>query len=108
MERDLIRRDRFGTIGFLAPEALVGFKKIDYKVDTWSLGVLLFLMISGELPFNGSELQIKQQTLKKDIKFDDPIWENYSPAALDLISNLLRKDCNHRLTLNEILDHQWL
>ena len=56
MDKELIRRDKFGTLGFVAPEALVGFKKIDYKIDTWSLGALLFYMITGKLPFYGNEL----------------------------------------------------
>lgn len=43
--------DSVGTLCFAAPEILLG-KKYDMKVDIWSLGILMYLLLSGELPFN--------------------------------------------------------
>ena len=79
------RSGKFGTRGYTAPEALVGYRKLDFKIDCWSLGVILYnLVCGGVMPFEGTAQQVKFQTLNRKPEFDDLGWQRLSPSALDL------------------------
>ena len=97
---------RAGTQLYMAPEVLD--KDYSNACDTWSLGVILYIMLSGLLPFEGttdSEIEESIRTLKYD--FDDEVWDNSSEEVRDLISKMLvyEKD---RITPKEALNHPWL
>ena len=81
-----------GTLAYVAPEVLAqeGYNK---EVDVWSAGVILYLMLSGTLPFDSdSKTEIYEQTLKADLKFDEPrsVWPLISEEAKDVISQLMK------------------
>jgi len=97
---------RAGTALYMAPEVLN--KDYSNACDTWSLGVILYIMLSGLLPFEGtSDADIEEsiKTLRYD--FEDEVWEEKSEEVKDLISKMLvyEKD---RITPKEALNHPWL
>ncbi|VDN06762.1 unnamed protein product [Thelazia callipaeda] len=99
------------TAQFVAPEVL---KKQGYDMncDVWSLGVLLYTMLSGETPFATSDGDTPQKILKRvgDGKFslNDAAWNNISEQAKDLVQSLLHVDPSKRLSAKQILIHPWI
>ncbi|KAI8824952.1 kinase-like domain-containing protein [Fimicolochytrium jonesii] len=85
-----------GTIEFMAPEVLDDHRKGGYEkaVDYWSLGVMLFDMLTGSPPFTGhNRRKIMDGILKKKV-----VWPKYlTPQARDLCNKLLQKNPSKRL-----------
>lgn len=99
------RRETFcGTLDYLPPE-MVHNKRYHSRVDIWGLGVLLYEFLVGKPPFEDNS---EKGTYKK-IKTGTPVFPpNLTKEAKDLISRLLHKDPNHRLTLDDVLKHPWV
>ena len=96
---------RAGTWLYMAPEVLNN----DYSNawDTWSLGVILYIMLWGSLPFEGSnDSEIEESIKALNYDFDDEVWESISAEAKDLISKMLVYE-NQRITPKEALTHPW-
>ena len=97
---------KVGTIYYVAPEVLMG--NYDYKCDMWSLGVLLFTMLSGHLPFFDETVGEVYKKLKSGLySFEKPVWNTVSDSAKNLISNLLRVNTEERYSATEALHHDW-
>ena len=95
-----------GTPYYMAPEVLEGM--YDNKCDTWSLGVLLYVFMSGYLPFQGdnrNDVFYKIQNAK--YHFDHKEFKDCSADALDLIRRLLIVDPKKRFSSSEALKHDW-
>lgn len=97
-----------GTPSYVAPE-IIESSGYDYKVDCWSLGVILYVMLCGFPPFYDDDNN-KLFSLIKNSKYEfpSPYWDDISDSAKDLISKLLVVDSSKRLTTEEILKHPWL
>ncbi|GAB7357780.1 hypothetical protein MBLNU459_g0428t1 [Dothideomycetes sp. NU459] len=94
-----------GTICYSAPEMLKGEKYAGEKVDVWSLGIILYALLVGELPFDEDDETVTKTRILKE----DPKWPEYLPeAAKELVSKLLSKRPLLRPTLADILRHPWL
>ena len=92
-----------GTMEYLAPEVFSG--EYGKECDVWSLGVMLFQLSSGECPFQGKNIQeMKSKILKETVKIPDHLSEELK----DLLLKMLEKDPSKRITLVELLSHQWI
>ena len=92
-----------GTPAYASPEMLQG-KKYTASSDVWSLGVLLYAMVAGELPFSDENMQ----RLMKRIVFTEPRYpEDLSPQLRNLLEKLFQKDPESRITLEKIKEHPW-
>ena len=99
--------DGYGTLSYVAPEVLL---RIPYnkEVDIWSMGIILYYMLCGKVPFSGSnEATIAKSICYKDLDFDEDLWEVRSRKVMDLIEKLLVKDPSERITIDEFLNHSW-
>ena len=62
----------------------------DYKIDYWSLGVMIYKLVSGLFPFNSDKIQqIYKSIINCHYNFDSKVWNNVSSECKDLICNLL-------------------
>jgi calcium-dependent protein kinase len=100
-------RDLVGSPYYVAPEVLK--KNYGYEADMWSLGVILYILLSGLPPFWGdTEDQIFKMVLKGKIDFQTDPWPKVSEEAKDCVRKLLNQDVSKRPTASEILKHPWL
>ncbi|CAD8054893.1 unnamed protein product [Paramecium primaurelia] len=95
-----------GTPMYMAPEVIKG--SYDEKCDIWSLGVLLFTLLSGHLPFHGdTKEELYDNIQKANISFDSAIWSHISSEAKDIIKRMLSKQPGQRPTSKELVKHNW-
>ena len=98
-------KTKVGTAYYVSPEILQG----DYteKCDIWSAGVILYIFLSGDPPFNGpSDSAIYGKIAQMKFNFPDKKWKNISKEAKDLISHMIAPE-NVRYTAKEVLAHPW-
>ncbi|XP_064404660.1 ribosomal protein S6 kinase alpha-3-like isoform X2 [Halichondria panicea] len=99
------------TANFVAPEVL---KKQGYDaaIDIWSLGILLYTMLSGTTPFASGPEDTAQQILSRIGEGKIPLsggnWDSVSPSAKDLVLRMLHVDPNQRWSAAQILSHPWI
>ena len=94
----------YGTAYYLAPEVIGG--SYTEKVDLWSIGVILYIMLSGKAPFAGRtdrEIIAKVKTGKYSMDKEDATWKRVSPEAQDLIKKLMCMDPVARLSAAQAL-----
>ena len=93
-----------GTPIYLAPE-MINRKGHDEKVDIWCIGVLLFELSTGRVPFQGNNIDILKYNIR-NMKISWP--SDIDREAKDLISKILKYNPNDRLTVEEILRHPFI
>ncbi|KAJ0001177.1 hypothetical protein NQD34_006197 [Periophthalmus magnuspinnatus] len=101
-------REILGTPEYVAPEIL-NYEPISTATDMWSIGVLIYIMLTGESPFLGDN---KQETFLNisqiNVDYSEETFEGISPLAVDFIKTLLVKNPRVRATAEECLTHPWL
>jgi len=96
---------KVGTAYYVPPEILAG--KYNEKCDIWSAGVILYILLSGEPPFNASNDNLIYAKIKKiDFSFPDNKWKHISNEAKDLLSKMIVKE-DVRLSASQVLKHPW-
>ncbi|MBA0769449.1 hypothetical protein Gotri_018181 [Gossypium trilobum] len=98
-----------GSPLYMAPE-IIQNKKYDAKADLWSVGAILFQLITGKPPFDGNnQLQLFQNILRStELQFPEGALEKLHPDCVNLCRSLLRHDPVERLTFREFFDHKFL
>lgn len=98
-----------GTPGYLAPEILERWPAYDVKCDIWSVGVILFLLLGGYLPFDDDdEDKVFDRTRNGQYDFRPQFWRHISSGAKDLVSQCLTINPNKRATAAGALKHGWM
>merc|ERR1712137_1492819 len=120
-----------GSAEFMAPEIVEAFIedteedfKYDKRCDLWSLGVMMYILLSGYPPFSGScgqdcawaaggqcdrcQMNLFTNIQQGKFEFHSKEWAHISPQAKDLIKRLLVKSAKRRLSARDVLSHEWL
>ncbi|XP_076318715.1 serine/threonine-protein kinase D1-like isoform X2 [Tachypleus tridentatus] len=100
------RRSLVGTPAYLAPE-VVRNKGYNRSLDMWSVGVIIYVSLSGTFPFNEEE-DIHDQIQNATFMYPPNPWKEISLSAVDLIQNLLQVKTRKRYTVDKSLCHPWL
>jgi len=109
--QDALIQGTCGSLNYVAPEVLSA-QPYTKACDLWSLGVILYAMLGGYLPFYEEDIGGRAKTFQK-IKqgiydFDDPVWFLVSDLAKSVIKGLLTVKVAARLKCKELAKHQWL
>lgn len=96
-----------GTLEYMAPE--VFDSSYDEKCDIWSLGVLLYVLISGNSPFGADTDDLVRLNIKQaKYEMTSRAWRDVSSAAKDFIGKVLVKNPKKRVSAEEALKHPWV
>jgi len=97
----------YGTPYYIAPEILAG--EYNEKCDIWSLGVLLFILLSGKPPFDGTtDDEILENVQKGVYKITGSQWKLISKEGIELVKQMLKYDPETRISAKDALNHPWV
>jgi len=100
-----------GTPFYVAPDILLATDETGYgsNVDMWAVGVLLYILLSGRLPFSGdSDDELYKAILEGNLVWKSPQFDEVSADAKDLISHLIIVDTAKRYTAEQALKHPFI
>ncbi|KAG8002005.1 Serine/threonine-protein kinase D2 [Nibea albiflora] len=100
------RRSVVGTPAYLAPEVLLN-QGYNRSLDMWSVGVIMYVSLSGTFPFNEDE-DINDQIHNAAFMYPPNPWKQISSDAIDLINNLLQVKMRKRYSVDKSLSHVYL
>jgi len=95
-----------GTLSYIAPEVLD--MQGTQQSDQWSLGVIVFVMLCGYMPFSGAEMEQMKKISEGTYKMSKERWKSISPDAIDFVRRLLRVNPKLRLTAEDALEHPFI
>ncbi|OMJ74003.1 hypothetical protein SteCoe_23900 [Stentor coeruleus] len=99
-------KEPVGTVYYISPEVIS--EKYTEKCDMWSCGILAYMILCGEVPFDGnSDIEIIKSIQTKNISFNQAIWLQNSIESRDFILKLLCPE-NIRMTALQALNHPWI
>ncbi|XP_072535022.1 myosin light chain kinase, smooth muscle-like isoform X2 [Salminus brasiliensis] len=96
-----------GTPEFVAPE-VISYEPVDLATDMWSIGVICYILLSGESPFQGSnDAETLALVTAASWEFD-PEFDDITDEAKDFICKLLKKEKRARMSCEQALAHSWM
>jgi len=97
-----------GTPAYVAPEVLMR-KGYNNQCDLWSVGVILYLLVSGYPPFYGSDLnKLCRRIVRGNFDYRPKPFKNVSKEAKEVIDGLLRVKPDKRLTSEQLMKNAWV
>ncbi len=103
-------KEAIGTITYLAPEVFT-HKPYNHKVDIWSIGIILYFLLSGFLPFDDENLDqdiIAKKVVFSHQEYPKDVFGDISNSCLRLIDKCLEKNPDKRISINEFLKDEWV
>ena len=98
-------KTKVGTAYYVSPEILSG--NYTHLCDIWSAGVILYILLSGDPPFNGAnDNEIYTKISQMKFSFPERKWKNISNDAKDLLCHMIVPE-NERYTAEQVLAHPW-
>lgn len=96
-----------GSPYYVAPEVIDG-SSYGNECDIWSLGVIMYILLSGEFPFVGSTMNQLYANMKRfNLNFESSTWDNISEEAITLIKQCLTVNQKKRITAAKALRSPW-
>ncbi|XP_063760591.1 myosin light chain kinase, smooth muscle isoform X2 [Eleginops maclovinus] len=108
LEGDTPLKVMHGTPEFVAPE-VINYEPVCLTTDMWSIGVICYILLSGESPFQGNnDVETLSLVTAAQWEFDEESFDEITEEAKNFISSLLSKDTRRRMTCEEALAHPWM
>mmetsp|Transcript_25206 Transcript_25206/g.58705 ORF Transcript_25206/g.58705 Transcript_25206/m.58705 type:complete len:550 (-) Transcript_25206:161-1810(-) len=95
-----------GTLSYVAPEVLN--KCYTSQCDMWSLGVIVFILLAGYMPFSGSEQQQTRNIARGKYTMKPERWSSVSKEGVEFTKSLLQVNPSSRLSAQAALEHRWV
>ena len=106
-DKSKMMKTRVGTLSYTAPEILA-HKPYDHRVDYWSLGVIMYILVCGYPPFDGeTDYDVSDSITNDRLEFDHEDWNHVGKHTQDLVKKLLLKDPKERGNCNDIIKNVW-
>ncbi|XP_050078725.1 testis-specific serine/threonine-protein kinase 3-like [Anopheles maculipalpis] len=96
-----------GSIAYTAPEVLKGIPYDPKAHDMWSLGCVLFIMVSGTMPFDESNIAVTIGHQERK-QYGYPSDMTLNPTIMDLIDRLIEPDVSLRATVSQVANDPWV
>lgn len=98
-----------GSAAYAPPEIVSGIPYDPMKADVWSLGIILFIILNGVMPFDDTNLKklVEDQT-KKNYKMKDSIEAKLSSECKKVMVKSLEPDTNARWRITDVINSKWL
>lgn len=107
--RRILSQTYCGSAAYAAPEVVNGTPYNPKLSDVWSLGIILFIMLNASMPFDDSNLRkLLKDQMTKNWVFRSRVRDTLSSTAKSLVRHLLEPDLTQRLTLDRVIQHDWL
>uniref|UniRef100_A0A3P8Z337 non-specific serine/threonine protein kinase n=1 Tax=Esox lucius TaxID=8010 RepID=A0A3P8Z337_ESOLU len=103
-DRSALMNTFCGSVAYTAPEILLCRKYCGEQADLWSLGVILYAMVMGKLPYHEKHPRKLIQLIRKELPFNHPI----SSGCQELIQKLLQWQPSARIPLHQVTTHHWM
>lgn len=101
--------EQCGTPAYIAPEIISDSGYKGFTADTWSLGVLLYAMLCGTVPFKAQNMHDLHSIITNgSFTFPSHVVDILSAESKHLISGMLVLDPKNRISIPEILSHPWM
>lgn len=98
-----------GTPMYMAPEILECSVGYSHQCDIWSIGIIMYILLSRQSPFEAeSEEELYELIKAGTIKFEGENWAGISESAISLIKCMVKVDPAARITARELRDHRWV
>ncbi|XP_061101756.1 maternal embryonic leucine zipper kinase [Conger conger] len=94
-----------GSPAYAAPELIQGKAYIGSEADVWSMGVLLYALLCGYLPFDDDNCMVLYRKITRG-QYDHPHW--LSPGSILLLNQMMQVEPKMRVTVRHLLDHPWV
>jgi serine/threonine protein kinase len=101
------KKSLFSTFHFMAPEVLE--ERGSFKSDSWSLGMMLFVILSGKSPYSGKDSKTILKKLKKvPFRLTPSKYEDFSELVVNFLKKMMKPSPDLRSSIVEVLNHPWL
>ncbi|XP_062938319.1 maternal embryonic leucine zipper kinase isoform X4 [Cynocephalus volans] len=94
-----------GSLAYAAPELIQGKSYLGSEADVWSMGILLYVLMCGFLPFDDDNVMALYKKIMRG-KYDVPKW--LSPSSVLLLQQMLQVDPKKRISVKNLLNHPWI
>ena len=86
----------FGTVDYMSPEQIRSASKVDHRSDLWSLGVILYELLTGRTPYHGDARSVIAQIVSDPVRPPTTIVPDLPPSLVATVMKALHKDAAHR------------
>jgi serine/threonine protein kinase len=98
-----------GTPNYMAPEVFdLKTDGYDFRCDMWSVGVVVFCLLGGYLPFEGTLQELHVLVTKEEYYFHEEYWKHITPSAKQMISSMLQLSPVVRYSAEQALACKWM
>ncbi|KAM9082171.1 maternal embryonic leucine zipper kinase isoform 2-T2 [Megaptera novaeangliae] len=94
-----------GSLAYAAPELIQGKSYLGSEADVWSMGILLYVLMCGFLPFDDDNVMALYKKIMRG-KYEVPKW--LSPSSILLLQQMLQVDPKKRISVKNLLNHPWI
>ncbi|KAM5331004.1 maternal embryonic leucine zipper kinase isoform 1-T4 [Glossophaga mutica] len=94
-----------GSLAYAAPELIQGKSYLGSEADVWSMGILLYVLMCGFLPFDDDNVMVLYKKIMRG-KYEIPKW--LSPSSILLLQQMLQVDPKKRISVKNLLNHPWV